>query len=91
VDCPKDGGPAGAEFAFTVTAVMPRAAGEGDRLPYQILWTGGSSNPLRHRGTTGQIEKVHARMTTGPATIVFTCPNREGLDAKVLETSFEVK
>lgn len=82
----------GAEFGFTVTAV--NAAGEavnGVVYRYQILWTGGSSNPLRHRGSTGETEKVHARMTTGPATIVITCPNRAGLDAKVLETGFEVK
>jgi hypothetical protein len=91
VDCPKTVD-RGAEFAFTVSAV--NAAGEpvkGVSYRYQILWTGGSSNPLRHRGSTGENEKVHARMTTGPATIVFTCPNREGLDAKVLEAAFEVK
>jgi hypothetical protein len=46
---------------------------------------------LRHRGSTGETQKVHARMATGPATIVFTCPNRAGLDAKVLEATFEVK
>jgi hypothetical protein len=70
------------------------AAGEavnGVGYRYQILWTGGSTNPLRHRGSTGEGEKVHARMVAGPATIVFTCLNRAGLDAKVLETSFEVK
>jgi len=91
VECPKSVD-RGAEFAFLVTAV--NAGGEpvkGVSYRYQILWTGGSSNPLRHRGSTGENEKVHARMTAGPATIVFTCPNREGLDAKVLETSFEVK
>jgi hypothetical protein len=91
VECPKTVD-RGAEFAFTVTAA--NASGEpvkGIPYRYQILWTGGSSNPLRHSGSTGRTEKVHARVTTGPATIVFTCPNREGLDAKVLETSFEVK
>jgi len=91
VDCPKTVD-RGAEFVFTVHAL--NAAGEpvkGVGYRYQILWTGGSSNPLRHRGSTGEGEKLHARMTTGPATIVFTCPNREGLDAKVLETTFEVK
>jgi hypothetical protein len=82
----------GAEFGFTVTAV--NAGGEavsGVGYRYQILWPGGSSNPLRHRGSTGEVEKVHARMTTGPATIVVTCPNRAGLDAKVLEATFGVK
>lgn len=91
VDCPKTVD-RGAEFAFTVTAV--NAAGEavnGVGYRYQILWTGGSSNPLRHRGSTGEAEKVHARMTTGPATLVVTCPNRAGMDAKVLEATFEVK
>jgi hypothetical protein len=82
----------GAEFGFTVTAM--NAGGEavsGVGFRYQILWPGGSSNPLRHRGSTGEVEKVHARMTTGPATIVITCPNRAGMDAKVLEAAFEVK
>jgi len=91
VECPKSVD-RGAEFAFTLKAV--NAAGEavdGVSYRYQILWPGGSSNPLRHRGSTGESQKVHARMTTGPATIVFTCLNRAGLDTKVLETSFEVK
>jgi hypothetical protein len=91
VECPKTVD-RGAEFAFTVTALS--AAGEpvkGVSYRYQILWTGGSSNPLRHRGATGESEKVHARMVAGPATIVFTCPNREGLEAKVLEATFEVR
>jgi hypothetical protein len=91
VECPKTVD-RGAEFAFTVTAV--NAAGEaasGVSYRYQILWTGGSSNPLRHRGSTGGSEKVHARMTTGPATIVVTCPNRAGLESKVVESTFEVK
>ena len=91
VECPKTVD-RGAEFAFTLTAV--NAAGEavnGIGYRYQILWTGGSSNPLRHRGSTGESQKVHARMVTGPATIVFTCPNRAGMDAKVLEAMVEVK
>jgi hypothetical protein len=37
------------------------------------------------------ILQVHARLAAGPATIVATCENREGLEKKVLETSFEVK
>lgn len=82
----------GAEFGFTVTAASSGGeAVSGVGFRYQILWSGGSSNPLRHRGATGELEKVHARMTTGPATIVVTCPNRAGMDAKVLEATFEVK
>jgi hypothetical protein len=91
VECPKTVD-RGAEFLFTVTAA--KASGEavnGVGFRYQILWTGGSANPLRHRGSTGESEKVHARVTTGPATIVITCLNRQGLDTKVLEASFEVK
>ena len=91
VDCPKTVD-RGAEFAFTVHSV--NAAGEavtGVSYRYQILWTGGSSNPLRHRGSTGSSEKLHARLVSGPATIVVTCPNREGMDLKVVEATFEVK
>ena len=82
----------GAEFAFTLTAV--NAAGEavtGVPYSFQILWTGGSSKPLRHRGSTGTAVKLHARTEAGPATILFTCLNRAGLDEKVLEARLEVK
>src|SRR5262245_1382012 len=91
VECPRSVD-RGAEFAFVVTAV--NAAGsrvDGVRYRYQILWPGGSSNPLRHKGSTGDKEVLHARMSVGRATIVFTCPNRDGLDTKVLQTTFEVK
>lgn len=90
VDCPKSVD-RGAEFLFTLHAARAGEPVKGVSYRYQILWTGGSSNPLRHRGSTGEPEKVHARMTTGPATVVFTCANRAGLDTKVLEATFEVK
>lgn len=91
VECPK-AVDRGAEFTLTVRTVGSAGqAVDGVRYRYQILWAGGSSNPLRHKGNSGEAEKVHARMVPGPATIVFTCQNREGLDTKVLETSFEVK
>jgi hypothetical protein len=91
VDCPKSVDK-GAEFTFTVRAVRPG----GPEVPgvsylYQISWTGGSGSPLRHRGTSGAASKMHARMTPGPAIMVVTCPNREGLDVKVAEATFEVK
>lgn len=82
----------GTEFTLTVRA--KDGAGQpvdGVRYRYQILWTGGASNPLRHTGYTGEPEKIRARVVAGPATIVFTCLNRAGLDAKVLEAGFEVK
>jgi len=91
VECPKSVDK-GAEFSFTVRSA--RAGGveaPGVSYRYQISWTGGSGSPLRHRGTSGAISKVHARMTPGPATLVITCPNREGLDVKVAEVTFEVK
>jgi hypothetical protein len=91
VECPKTVD-RGAQFFFILKAA--NAAGEpvdDVRYRYQILWTGGASNPLRHKGSTGERQMLHARMVAGPATIVFTFPNREGLDTKVLETTFEVK
>jgi hypothetical protein len=82
----------GAEFTVIVrTTNSAGAAVNGVTYRYQILWPQGSANPLRHKGASGEPEKVKARMVTGPATIVFTCPNREGLDVKVLESKFEVK
>jgi hypothetical protein len=82
----------GAEFTLVVRTVNSAgAAVNGVTYRYQILWPQGSSNPLRHKGASGEPEKVKARMVSGPATIVFTCANREGLDVKVLESKFEVK
>ncbi|MBV8881527.1 MAG: hypothetical protein JO332_16290, partial [Planctomycetaceae bacterium] len=90
-DCPK-AVDKGAEFLFTVRTI---GAG-GSEVPnakfrYQILWPEGSGNPLRYTGWSGTPEKVHARMVPGKATMVVTAENREGLEAKVLETTFEVK
>lgn len=79
---------------FTIVVRAQNAAGQpvtGVKYRYQIVWTGGSSNPLRHSGLTGEMEKIRARVVPGPATILFTCVNRAGLDTKVLESSFEVK
>jgi hypothetical protein len=91
VECPKSVD-RGAEFSFLVrTENAAGQAVDGVKFRYQILWTAGSSQPLRHKGRSGDREKVHARMVPGRATIVFTCENREGLDARVLETAFEVK
>lgn len=91
VECPKQVD-RGAEFLLVVkTTNSAGAAVSGVIYRYQILWPEGSPNPLRHKGSSGESEKVRARVIPGPATIVFTCPNREGLETKVLETRFEVK
>ena len=100
IDCPKIVDK-GSEFKLAVIAtktVEPTAekapttqAVEGVEFTYQIHWTGGSSAPLRHRGETGEPVKVRARLSTGPATILVTSLNKEGLDVKVAETTIEVK
>ena len=91
IECPKSVDK-GSEFTFVVTTANPSGqAVNGMRFHYQIMWTGGSANPLRHKGHSGENEKVHARLAPGPATIVVTSENREGLETKVLESSFEVK
>ncbi len=91
IDCPKTVDK-GAEFLFTVRTTNPAGVAVSDvSYRYQILWPGGTSNPLRHGGRSGEPEKVKARMATGPATMVVTCDNRQGLDVKVLEATFEVK
>jgi hypothetical protein len=82
----------GAEFTFVVRALS--AAGQmvdGVKIRYQTVWPGGSPNPLRHRGRTGEPVKVHARVLPGPATILVLSENREGMEVKVAETTFEVK
>jgi hypothetical protein len=91
IECPKTVDK-GAEFVFTVRALNAADQPvEGVKYKYQILWTAGSSSPLRHKGRSGEGNKVHARLSAGPATIVVTCENREGLESKVLETTFEVR
>jgi len=82
----------GADLVFQVKAV--NASGEqviGVRYHYQILWTGGSSSPLRHKGRTGEDETIRARIVAGPATLVVTCENKSGVLIKVGEAQFEVK
>ena len=91
----------GSEFYLKVVAtktVEPGAEGdpttkaiEGVHFTYQILWTGGSTAPLRHRGETGEPVKIRARLAPGPATILITSLSADGLDVKVLETKIEVK
>jgi len=91
IECPKTVDK-GSEFIFVVRTA--NAAGEpvaGVKFRYQIRWTGGTSNPLRHKGRTGDPMKTHARVEAGPATIVVVSENREGLETKVLESTFEVK
>jgi len=90
VECPKRVG-RGAEFAFTVRAV---AAGGGE-VPglgyrYRILWTPGSGSALRHHGSTGSMERAHARVLAGPATLEVLSDDREGRPVKVAEAGFEV-
>jgi hypothetical protein len=90
----------GTEFHLNVKTVRLAAAGaepgepevvEGIPYHYQIHWPGGTAAPLRHAGFTGEPIKIRARMAAGPATILITALNREGLDAKALETKIEVK
>jgi hypothetical protein len=82
----------GGDLVFQVHSVS--AAGEtvdGVTYHYLILWTGGSSNPLRHSGRTGTPESTRARVSVGPATLVITCEDQTGKQVKVAEKSFEVK
>jgi hypothetical protein len=99
-DCPKTVDK-GSEFKLTILATLPvepkeeggatTQAVEGVEYTYQIQWTGGSSAPLRHKGCTGEPVKIRARLAPGPATILVTSLNKEGLDVKVLEITIEVK
>lgn len=79
---------------------MPSAGGRGfpgaDRGVRFLSCPGGKHRdslrpPLRHTGTTGEPVKIRARMVPGPATILITALNREGLDVKVQEAKIEVK
>ena len=99
VECPQTVDK-GTEFHLNVKTVRAAVAGadsaeadavEGVPYHYQIHWTGGTSAPLRHAAVTGEPVKIRARLVPGPATILITALNREGLDAKVQETKIEVK
>ncbi|HVR84399.1 MAG TPA: hypothetical protein VMU54_08820, partial [Planctomycetota bacterium] len=91
VECPKSVDKGG-EFTFTVHTIRPSGPEvAGVTYHYQILWTAGSGSPLRHKGSSAALERVHARMVPGPATMVVTCENKQGLDVKVAEATFEVK
>jgi hypothetical protein len=58
---------------------------------YLILWTGGSSSPLRHGGQTGTPVVLRTRIQAGPATLIVTCEDHAGKQVKVAEGMFEVK
>jgi hypothetical protein len=91
----------GSEFHLTVNALkapppdsppeVGASAVGGVEYRWQILWTGGSPAPLRHTAWTGEPVKIRARLEPGPATVLITSRNKEGLDVKVLETRVEVK
>ena len=98
LDCPQTVDK-GTEFSLLVHTTQKSESAEGatetpaDGVPfhYQIQWPGGTSVPLRHNGCSGDPIKIRARMSTGPATILITALNKEGLDVKVQETKIEVK
>jgi hypothetical protein len=82
----------GADLVFRVQA--RRASGEtveGVSFRYLILWTGGSSSPLRHGGHTGTPVTLRARIQAGPATLIITSEDQAGKQVKVAEGTFEVK
>lgn len=96
-ECPKSVDK-GSEFNLVISATKESEEAEnglraitGVECHYQIHWTGGSSLPLRHVARTGEPVKIRARVVPGPATILVTSLNREGLDVKVLETTIDVK
>jgi hypothetical protein len=64
---------------------------KGMKYHYLVQWPGGTSNPLRRMGRTGENEKVRAGLQTGTALMVVTCADRSGNQAKVDEVKFEVK
>ena len=98
LECPKTVDK-GTEFNLLVNTTQTSESAEGatdspaSGVPfhYQIQWPGGTSVPLRHNGYTGEAIKIRARMSTGPATVLITALNKEGLDVKVQETKIEVK
>ena len=95
VECPPNVDK-GTEFNLLVQTAKSTEGAEdqpsgGVPFHYQIHWTGGSSAPLRHKAVSGEPVKIRARMVPGPATILITALNREGLDVKVQETKIEVK
>lgn len=81
----------GVDFQFLVQASGGEGAARGVKYRYAITWTGGSSNPLRHKGVSGSFETVRARTVAGAAVLMVFCENKQGLEVKVLEKTFEVK
>jgi hypothetical protein len=98
VDCPKTID-RGSEFNVTVRSSksMEAEAGleqkeiSGVTYHWQIQWPGGSSAPLLHAARSGEVLKIRARLSPGPATLLITSVNKSGLDVKVAELSVEVK
>ncbi len=81
----------GVDFRMTVLATGQDGTPKSVKYRYAITWTAGSSNPLRHKGATGSPETIRARTAAGPATLMVFCENKQGIEAKVLEKTFEVK
>jgi hypothetical protein len=82
----------GTEFPFKVKLVdAGDTEANGVGYHYQIHWPGGSAQPLRHLGRTGEEQKRRAGIVAGKATVVVTCENKEGALVKVAEATVEVK
>jgi hypothetical protein len=82
----------GTEFPFKVKLVdAQEKEADGVGYHYQIHWPGGSVQPLRHAGWTGEEQKRRASIVPGTATVVVTCADKDGAVVKVAEAKVEVK
>ncbi len=82
----------GSDLQFKVTLLnAEEKPEEGVDFHYQILWPGGTVQPLRHPGRTGEDQKRRASLQPGTAKVVVTCANKDGATVKVAEASVEVK
>lgn len=80
----------GSVFQFTARAT--RVSGKvvnGVAYRYEIRASGG--NATSGTGYTGEPQKVRAPLTSGPAVLVLTCPDRKGRDVEVQKAPFDVK